>query len=241
MTFYDKWIQSKNTEQEKEYIRQFLEMSPESIKVLREGNEAELGAAISVITSVPMEKYFDIVDILEYKTEVNTSQVPQFSFFDAAAFRLPEILEFAPEGLSYKEIGYQLAKSPTAIAGTKYGENHSKLASMMELVEINCRPSNVVSTALGRYLIAFMKDEKKELLRRLILRQYIIRKLIHDTSIEPIQYKDVVIKLSEATAIRRRNNVRLLLELVLQGSEEEKRLGLIDWRVSEKEFEKRGI
>lgn len=241
MTFYDEWVQAKNTEHENECIKRFLEESPESTTVLREGSEAELGVAISVISSVPMSKYFEVVDNLNHDAVVNTAQVPQFSLFEAAAYRLPEILEFAPQGLTYKEIGYQLAKSPTDGAGIKYGENHAKLASTMELVEINCRPSNVNSTALGHYLIAFPIEEKKEILRRLILRQYIIRKIVHDTGYESVLYKDVVAELSEATAMRRRSNVRILLEIVLKGTEEEKRLDLVDWRVSDKEFEKRGM
>lgn len=95
MTFYDEWVQAKNTEQEKEYIKSFLEESPESTNVLHEGSEAELGVAISVISSVPMEKFFEVVDMLNHDEQVDTAQVPQFSLFDAAAYRLPEILEFA--------------------------------------------------------------------------------------------------------------------------------------------------
>lgn len=241
MTFYDKWVQVKNTEQEKEYIRNFLEESPDSTEVLREGSEAELGVVISVISGTSMSKYIEVVDDLKHDLQVTAAQVPQFSFFDAAAYRLPEILEFAPQGLEFKEIGYQLAKSQTDLARTKYGENHAKLASMMELVEISCRPSNVKSTALGRYLIAFSKEEKRELLRRLILRQYIVRKIVHDTNLNTVKYKEIVSELSEATSIRRRNNVRLLLEIILKGTQEERRLDLIDWRVCDKEFEKRGI
>ena len=46
MTFYDEWVQAKNTEQEKEYIKSFLEESPESTNVLHEGSEAHHGLYI---------------------------------------------------------------------------------------------------------------------------------------------------------------------------------------------------
>lgn len=233
MSFYEEWIENKNTEAEKRFIEYFLKLVPESTEVFHKGNDAELGTAISVINSVSIERYVDVIDSMNYDVQIEAAQVPQFSDFGDGIYRVPELLEFAPEGMTFEKLGYQLVKSPTEGAGIKYGENHSKLASTMELVEITKRPSNVMSTALGKYLIRFMPDEKKEVLRRLALRQYMAQKIVHDARDRMISYREAVNRLSVATAVRRRNNVRVYLEFILKDTPCEKRLSNIDWQVKE--------
>lgn len=103
----------------------------------------------------------------------------------------------------------------------------------MELVEITKRPSNVMSTALGKYLVRFMPDEKRDLLRRLALRQYMAQKIIHDAGGGIISYREEVNHLSVTTAVRRRNNVRVYLEFILRDTQCEKRLSNIEWQVKE--------
>ena len=233
MSFYEEWIENKNTEAEKRFIECFLKLVPESTEVFRKGDDAELGTAISVINSVSIERYVEVIDGMNYDIQIEAAQVPQFSDFGDGIYRVPELLEFAPEGMTFEKLGYQLVKSPTEGAGIKYGENHSKLASTMELVEITKRPSNVMSTALGKYLIKFLPDEKKEVLRRLALRQSMAQKIIHDAGDRMISYREAVNRLSVATAVRRRNNVRVYLEFILKDTPCEKRLSNIDWQVKE--------
>ena len=233
MAFYIEWLENKNTDEEKIFLENFLRLNEETLEVFYNGDEASLGTAISVINSVAIEKYVEIIDNLNCENDIVSAQVPQFSDFNDGAYRIPELLEFSPDGMTFEEIGYQLVKSPTEGAGIKYGENHSKLASAMELVVIQKRPSNVISTALGKYLIKFIPNEKNELLKRLLLRQYIIQKMIKGSANDILSYRQVVNSLSMATAIRRRNNVRTLLEFVLKNSGEEKRLSNIDWQVVE--------
>lgn len=233
MSFYEEWIENKNTDAENRFIEYFLKLVPESTDVFHKGNDAELGTAISVINSVSIERYIAVIDSMDYDIQIEAAQVPQFSDFGDGIYRVPELLEFAPEGMTFEKLGYQLVKSPTEGAGIKYGENHSKLAATMELVEINKRPSNVMSTALGKYLIRFMPDEKKEVLRRLALRQYMAQKIIHDAGDGMISYRKAVNRLSVATAVRRRNNVRVYLEFILKDTPCEKRLSNIDWQVKE--------
>ena len=231
MSFYDDWITKKNTEYEKKYIEMFLSSDDMSKNVFLTGTEAELGAAISVITSVPIQKYIEVIDQLTMDDTVKSDQVPQFSGFCNALYRLPEILEFAPDGLSFSEIGYQLAKSPNDAASTKYGENHSKLAEMLDIVEICNRPSNVKSTNLGKYLIKFTPDEKKDLVKRLLLRQYIVKKMLNAAGKGRCNYKDIVSELSKSTALRRRSNVNKLLDYVVEGTDLSERLKVINWNV----------
>lgn len=229
MFFYDEWIAKKNTIDEDEFILRFLASDDETTCVFHEGTQAELGIAISVITSVSMETLVKNIDQMELSSEVKSIDVPQFSSFGAATNRLPEILEFAPEGMSFAEIGYQLVKSPNDSAGTKYGENHAKLAEMLDLVEISNRPSKVTSTKLGKYLLGFKPEEKKELLKRLLVRQFLIKKLIHDAGEGRVRYISEVCSLSKSTAARRGRNVKMLLDYILAETEDEARIQRIDW------------
>lgn len=231
MSFYEEWIMKKNTESEKRYIEYFLKLFPESTEVFHKGNDAELGTAISVINSVSIEQYINVIDDLEYLDAIEPSQVPQFSDFNAGVYRVPELLEFAPDGMTFEKVGYQLIKCTTEGAGVKYGENHSKLAETMELVEITKRPSKVVSTVLGKYLVKFTPEEKNDILRRLAIRQYLAQKIIHDSADKKICYREAVGKLSSATALRRRNNVRVYLNFILKDTKFENRLSNIDWQV----------
>ncbi len=231
MFFYDEWITKKNTTDENGFILSFLSSDDETTCVFHEGTQAELGTAISVITSVPMETFIQCIDQMELSSEVKSIDVPQFSSFGAATNRLPEILEFSPEGLSFAEIGYQLVKSPNDSAGTKYGENHAKLAEMLDLVKIHNRPSKVTSTKLGKYLLGFKPEEKVELLKRLLLRQFLIKKLIHDAGEGNVEYISEVRLLSKSTAARRGRNVRMLLDYILEGTDDEARIQRIDWDV----------
>ena len=231
MDFYVEWISKKNTGEEKIFIERFLNGDQDSVSVFKNGNEGDLGTAISVVNSIPIETYISLIDGKKYTDEIEAKQVPQFSDFSDGAYRLPELLEFSPEGMRFEEVGYQLVKSPTEGAGTKYGENHSKLAQIMGLVEISKRPSTVRSTALGKYLIKFMPEDKNDFLRRMVLREYIIQKMISESKDDLLSYRQVVKNLSAATAIRRRNNVRVLLEFVLNNTKEEKRIDNIDWQV----------
>lgn len=233
MSFYEEWLKNKNTDEEALYLEYFLRVVPESIAVFHDGNEPDLETAISIINSVSVEKYIEVIDTIECNKNIECSEVPQFSSFNDGIYRIPELLEFEPEGMTFEKIGYQLAKPLTEIAGVKYGENHAKLAASMDLVEIRKRPSNVISTSLGRYLVKFMPEEKKELLKRLILRSHLIQIIIKESSTGIISYRQTVNTLSMTTAVRRRSNVRALLDFVLIGSREEKRLCNIDWQVTE--------
>ena len=78
-----------------------------------------------------------------------------------------------------------------------------------------------------------MPDEKRDLLRRLALRQYMAQKIIHDAGGGIISYREEVNHLSVTTAVRRRNNVRVYLEFILKDTQCEKRLSNIEWQVKE--------
>ena len=117
-------------------------------------------------------------------------------------------------------------------ARVKYGENHSKLAAMMSLVTISSnRPAIVRATRWGTYLTRYDWRSKEEVLRKLLLRDLCVKTVVKSALIGPTTYRDVVKVLSTSTAIRRRTNVRCLVEFVLSGTDREEVLSRIDWEV----------
>lgn len=210
----------------------FLRPSTDSVESLLHGSEEELKIAFDIIKSTQLTYLLDcIVDITENEI-LNTADIPCFSNLENGASRLNELLEFSPKGVSYEEIGYQLANSVTYGAKVKYGENHSKLATMMSLVDIsNTRPALVKATTWGSFLTRYSFTEKTDVLKKLLLRDICVKKILSKAFLGPVYYRDIVSFLSPSTMIRRRTNVKKLLEYIMNGSEKEIYLSNINWEV----------
>lgn len=124
------------------------------------------------------------------------------------------------EGLTNLEVGELLlndGKVRTETALRKYGENQAKTGIEFGLIQKIER--NYYLTALGVVFNSLSDSRKRELLRRCILRNKFIQKIIIKA-----QQNDVVIKremsfLSASTVIRRLSNVKKIYYLI---SENEK-------------------
>ena len=114
-------------------IISFLTGSESALAPLYNGTEQELEQVFTVLDSIPIEHFFDVIETLELERELVPADVPCFSNFENGASRLNELLEFEPDGLTFSDAGYQLMNSVKPGARVKYGENHSKLAAMMSL------------------------------------------------------------------------------------------------------------
>ena len=122
--------------------------------------------------------------------------------------------------------------SVTEAAQKKYGENQSKLAALMSLVELsNTRPIVVKETAWGSFLTRYDYSEKKDVLKKLLLRDPCVQNIICRAFSGSVQYDDVVSFLKKSTKIRRRTNVRYLVSFILQDTDREIALSNIDWDV----------
>lgn len=221
MGFYDDWKCAKDSGiDESMYILDFLKKTPESLEVFIAGQATEVALAVDVLVNTDLELFLDKLDELDFSREPEKSEVPQFSSFENGAIRVPELLQFADDGLTYDDLGYQMVKANRIGACIKYGENHSKLADLMSLVTISkTRPAIVKSTALGKHLVAFDLDEKADVLKKLLLRDYFMQRMISEAKRGMTYYSDVASCLSESTRIRRRSNVKCLAEFILENGE----------------------
>ena len=230
MSFYSTWhdVRALGID-DSAFIKSFIERSDVSLSALNDGNEQDIATVIQLLVVLP-EK--EIVRMISCKDEITLlpADVPCFSTFFNGAVRLNELLEFAPEGLTYAEIGYQLVGAASQLAQIKYGENHAKLAAMMSLVTISDhRPANIRATALGHYLVALSYEEKAVVLKKLILRDPCIQAIVQAAVAGEANYRRVVETLSDSTAYRRRTSVRCAVEFALDLPETNNLLDRIIW------------
>jgi hypothetical protein len=229
MSFFEKWnLDRKN---DIEYLIAFLRREPQTEEVFLNGEETDILLAVRLLNSIQSETFFKAMEYIKIPDALETAEIPQFSNFKDATERTLQILETAPEGLSFLQLGYQLVSAKEKGANRKYGENHARLAETMSLVEItDSRPHITTNSALGSLVLKLSDEERRELYRRLLMRIRIIQKLICSSVNGGIAYFDLVFFLSEATAIRRRSSTKNILFYVCKNTTVEKYLSNIDWR-----------
>lgn len=233
MDFYSVWSEMRaNGIEDNAAIISFLTGSESALAPLYNGTEQELEQVFTVLDSIPIEHFFDVIETLELERELVPADVPCFSNFENGASRLNELLEFEPDGLTFSDAGYQLMNSVKPGARVKYGENHSKLAAMMSLVTIsNSRPAVVKATVWGEFLTRYDLKRKAGVLQKLLLRDLCVKTIVKSALQGPATYRDAVKALSLSTALRRRTNVKCLVEFVLSGTDREEVLSRIDWEM----------
>ena len=233
MGFYSSWKSKDQAEEPtSEFIAGFLKSNAESLNDLFNGDEIELNSAYYILSKTPLSAFLNELKNTKEIPDLQPRDVPCFSNMENGASRLNELLLFAPEGLTFSEIGYQLMNSPNVYAQTKYGENQSKLAETMSLVVLsNTRPILVVATAWGNYLTRYSFVQKKEVLVKLLMRDHCVQSILSRALRGKVVYKEIVSFLSDSTKIRRRTNVKFLVNFILSGSEYESALTNINWEV----------
>lgn len=233
MTFYTTWSDVRTLGVDDEaFFKSFLQYSAASLKQLYEGNHDELAFATHFLENIPIERFVETIIRMEVSDKLQTTNIPCFSSFLHGAVRLNELLEFAPNGLSYTNIGHQIMNSTSQKAQIKYGENHAKLAEMMSLVTIdNHKPSVVRSTALGHFLTSIPWLNKVDLLRKLLLRNQCVQLLICQAYSGEGTYRSIAQYLSASTALRRRSNVKCFIELVLEPESLQHLVHRINWDI----------
>lgn len=233
MGFFSDW-KTKNQEglSTTDYIVNFIISDDYSLSSFENANDIELESAYEILSNVRLCVFLEELSKLQNVPKLTAADVPCFSTMENGASRLNELLVFSPDGLTFSEIGYQLMNSVTEAAQKKYGENQSKLAAMMGLVTLsNTRPIVVKPTSWGNYLTHYSFSEKKDVLKKLLLRDPCIQNMLFGVLRGFVKYKEVVSFLKPSTQIRRRTNVRCLVNFILEGSEYEILLSNIDWEV----------
>ena len=227
MDFFGEW--EKNLENVK-YFHAFLTEKAYVNQILQNGLPEEEKQAYNVLQRIPLERFIDCICRLCPKHTFGKSDVPIFSDFEKSAIRVPELLEFADDGLTFDELGYQLKQCEKEVAKKKYGENQGKMAELCGVATVSkSRPRRVHLTAFGKYVIPLTKEDKMEVFKKLVLRNAYLQCLIKAASKGSVHYSETVACLAPTNRDRRRGNVRYLMKFIFTGSRRESILENIDW------------
>ena len=170
------------------------------------------------LLSKTLPDIFEIINRKPSSEDIHPSNIPQFSDLEDAYLETPKILSLSGQMMSYNELGTYLDNGldKNEIAQRKYGENHSKLATLLDLVVITTN-NNSYKVALSNFGLAFCKrtdDEKRKLTARLFLRVPIIQKMLIEASTSEVEIDNELSCLADQTRKRRKPNIALILEFI---------------------------
>lgn len=230
MNFYELWEEfTKEGVNDISFIEAFLNKTKLSEDVFLFGDDDEMFQLCSFFSRYDINLLINNIDS-KYLSIIEPSLVVQFSNFSFAVDRLINVLYEKDDSMNFDEIGLELLGERASVAMKKYGENHAKLANIFSLVTLSATKPTVVSlTNFGRFCVMLDARYKYKLLRILALREPLIKNIIYRAKQGLCKYKIEVACLSNSTMIRRRSNVKSLLEMVLTNTNYEYLLNNIEW------------
>lgn len=177
-----------------------------------------------ILLKYTLNEIIDIIKDADNKEEVHQENIPQMSEFDDAAYNVIDILiDSQIEKMSYSDMGYYLRaghnpNSMSDLALKKYGENHTKVATLMDLTHVGKQgiSSYIRPTELGKVFYNLDKDEKENIACKLLLRIPIISNAL---TIDYSTIDEDIKVLSTTTQKRRRSNISTMLKLIEEGKE----------------------
>ena len=219
MDFYDRWKNSMlDIEENKKFTKRFLAKDPDSLEVFYNGTTEELISVCKFILDITVSNFVYCID---KDIECTTDMIIQYSNLEHAIIDIAKILKFKNEPLTFAELGEIIVHAKEEGACKKYGENHSKVAAELSMVKLERKGSTEVSnTAFGNFSVGLSDKDRKELVKRLAIRNEFIQKLIYLAKNGFVSYMEVAeLTLSESTALRRKSNNRQVVSLILEGNE----------------------
>ena len=178
-----------------------------------------------LLLSTSIYSIANLIAKTEERDIVDASNIPQYSNFDDATNGVIRILiESSEEGITYNKMGYYLnGKQRNEVANRKYGENHAKLATLLDIAIINS-PKNsafISSSVLGQTYYSLSTENRELVLARLALRVPVIQSILIDAMNGKTSVNEHLIHLSDQTQKRRKSNVVTILEYIRKYSDED--------------------
>lgn len=180
---------------------------------------------ISLIERTPLDHIIDLLKDVSEREVVTQENIPQYSKLEDVFYKVPKILDhLRGNQITFKDLGYYLAKDDNAdskseTALKKYGENHTKLACLLDLAHIskNGVKSEIYITKVGELFSKLEDIKKKEIAIKLSLRIPIIQnRFIENKEIDTVS-RDLGI-LSKETKKRRGSNVINMIRSIMEYS-----------------------
>lgn len=183
--------------------------------------EAITDRLIEILLKYSVKDIVEVIASSDNLEKVSKDNIPQYSELDDAFYEVNKILVDSDSSMTFEELGYSLGKLHHKMkdgigAKKKYGENHAKLATLIDLACISKagNRSHIYSSVFGRRFYYLSDNKKKELIKRLCLRIPVIQSVFKVGSVSQI-YEEMKI-LSASTQNRRRSSVENVLELIIK-------------------------
>lgn len=177
---------------------------------------AMVNLCLSIFEELKSYSVQEIIDIIKenfVEHPISSSDITQFSDFDNAVYNTPYLIIASRESnIGFIQMGYMLLRSPKKDgAYLKYGENHAKTAAQIGLCCV--QRGKINPSYFGVSFISLSKEEREELMPKLLLYIPLIQNfyaLNRDTD----RLQSYFSLLSKSTQVRRRSNVKTLINCV---------------------------
>mgnify|MGYP003293496554 CR=1 FL=1 len=229
MNFFSEWRRFRELNlSEASFVEEFLNNNP-LVEESFENCDLETAKNLfSFISTIDIELLIAACKNVE---GIASNDVVQFSSLKSALFDVPAILDASGNSLSYVELGSKLNDAVKEGALLKYGENHGKLAIECGFARKTKKGSknSIELTKLGEASTYFSDKEVFKVFKIMILRNKLIQKIVYNALKGKCSYVDYVSFLSEKTIIRRRSNVKMLVEMIFDDTKYKDCFGNIRW------------
>lgn len=231
MNYIDKLLEE--TIYPNEIIRLFY-LCPVSMETINSYTKEQLESTteklIDILNGVSIESILTIIEAnREDIAEITPANIPQFSSIEA----INDVLDYvnSADEVTYELIGYYINKDAKKGAQTKYGENHYKTSASIGLTTVE-KP--FIVTALGEKYMELSTEKKIAIRNKLFLLVPIVQKILIDAKYKEVQPMNILkMYLSESTSLRRRSNVRTMVEYVYNDADIKFRIEVqknLDWK-----------
>ena len=181
----------------------------------------EIELYIKKILETPIEKMLEHVFNVSTTEAISARDVLQFSdFTDGTEKICKKIISVDNPGLTYLEAGKLLFDDGvvrTDTAYNKYGENHLKLSAALGLTYELTHVYFV--SCIGYAYVEMNETDKQRLTVRLLIRNKLISRLLKASNIATVDMRQFLYMLSDSTYIRRRSNIKYVLNLLSASDE----------------------
>lgn len=183
--------------------------------------QEEVATYVRKVVNEPVDRYVAYIKGVSEKCRIETGDVIQFSNIEDATINFcQKINAINNPGLRFLEVGRILQNDGIERkvgAYVKYGENHAKMAQTLGLAFELCNIYYL--SGIGYIYINLSDDDRNKLLTRMILRSKLFTRMMQASSNGKVNLREFLYMLSDSTYVRRRSNIKKMLEYLVQSEE----------------------
>lgn len=181
----------------------------------------EVTTYIEQVINEPVDKFVAYIKESNVKNKIEPGDVIQFSNIKDATINFCEkVNKINNPGLNFQEVGKLLQDdgiNRKVGAYVKYGENHTKTAQTLGLAFELC--NTYYLSGIGYIFMELSEENREKLLTRLILRSKLFTSMIQASVNGKVNMREFLYKLSDSTYVRRRSNIKKMMEYLTQSNE----------------------